>query len=91
MVRQIAKVSRHVAFHIECRDSLSTLEKGSVNRDEFREFMFTNAVRMRGWVNPDLFKGTIVESEAAKMITEAVAKSASISVGAGEPERAAAK
>src|SRR5216117_320038 len=35
---------------------------------DFRDFMFTNAVRFWGEVNPDFFKGTVVEKQAAEVL-----------------------
>ena len=36
--------------------------------NDFRDFMFANAVRFWGEVNPDFFKGTAVEREAAAVL-----------------------
>src|SRR5438445_673537 len=45
-------------------------EHGLVTDDDFRDFMFTNAVRFWGEVNPDFFNGTVVEKAAANVLTE---------------------
>jgi predicted TIM-barrel fold metal-dependent hydrolase len=50
-------------------EAYELIEHGLLNEDEFRDFMFTNAVRMWGSTNPDFFKGTVVESEAAKVLS----------------------
>ena len=34
----------------------------------FRDFMLANAVRSWGEVNPDVFKGTVVEKPAAELL-----------------------
>ncbi|MGH7311360.1 MAG: hypothetical protein ACREK6_21970, partial [Candidatus Rokuibacteriota bacterium] len=36
--------------------------------DDFRDFMFANAVRFWGEVNPEFFKGTAVEKAAAEVL-----------------------
>jgi predicted TIM-barrel fold metal-dependent hydrolase len=43
-------------------------EEGLMTPEDFRDFVFTNAVRLHGGMNPDFFKGTAVESEAAKVL-----------------------
>ena len=37
---------------------------------DFRDFMFTNAVRFWGEVNGDFFKGTVVEKQAAAVLAQ---------------------
>ncbi|MDH3239799.1 MAG: amidohydrolase [Alphaproteobacteria bacterium] len=44
------------------------VDKGLIDDDDFRDFTFTNIVRLHGEVNPDFFKGTTVESAAAKVL-----------------------
>jgi len=46
------------------------VEHGLMTDDDFREFMFTNAVRFWGEVNPGFFKGTAVESAAAAVLAQ---------------------
>lgn len=41
------------------------MEHGFVNEEQFRDFMFANAVHLHGEMNPDFFKGTVVEEAAA--------------------------
>ena len=38
--------------------------------DDFRDFTFENAVRFWGEVNPDFFKGTVVEKQAAEVLAQ---------------------
>ncbi len=38
--------------------------------DDFRDFMFTTAVRFWSEVNPDFFKGTVVEKRAAEVLAQ---------------------
>ncbi len=46
------------------------VDEGLINDGDFRDFTFANMVRLHGGVNPDFFKGTTVESEAAKVLAE---------------------
>ncbi|MGH7002176.1 MAG: hypothetical protein ACREEA_11805, partial [Stellaceae bacterium] len=41
------------------------VEHGLINEDDFRDFVFVNPVRAKTDVNPDFFKGTVVERAAA--------------------------
>jgi predicted TIM-barrel fold metal-dependent hydrolase len=49
-------------------EAYELVEHGLINDDDFRDFMFTNAVRFWGEVNPDFFKGTVVEKAAAAVL-----------------------
>ena len=49
-------------------EAYELVEHGLLDEDEFRDFTFTNAARMWGSMNPNFFKGTVVESEAAKVL-----------------------
>ena len=51
------------------------VEHGLITDDDFRDFMFTNAVRFWGEVNPDFFKGTVVEKAAAEVLVPTAARS----------------
>ncbi len=42
------------------------LEKGQLTDEDFRRFMFANAVNLHGGMNANFFKGTVVEEAAAK-------------------------
>ena len=50
---------------------LELVEHGLLTDDDFRDFMFTNAVRFWGEVNPDFFKATVVEKQAAEVLAQA--------------------
>ncbi len=58
---------------IDYRDPLpeayELVEDGHITEDNFRDFVFANAVRLWGKQNADFFKGTVVEKEAAAVIT----------------------
>src|SRR5438132_1381612 len=47
---------------------LALAEHGLLDDNDFRDFMFANAVRFWGEVNPDFFKGTVVEKQAAEVL-----------------------
>ena len=36
--------------------------------EDFKAFVFTNAVRLHAGMNPDFFKGTVVEAEAGQVL-----------------------
>lgn len=46
-------------------EAYEMLEHGMLTEDDFRHFVFSNAVRLHGGMNPDFFKGTVVEAAAA--------------------------
>ena len=45
-------------------ESYELLEKGFISEQDFREFTFSNAVRLHGRMNPAFFEGTAIEAEA---------------------------
>jgi len=49
-------------------EAFELVEDGLISDDDFRDFMFANAVRFWGEVNPDFFKGTAVEKPAAEVL-----------------------
>jgi len=44
------------------------VEHGLIAEEDFRDFVFVNAVRAKTDVNPDFFKGTRVESQVARLL-----------------------
>ena len=52
-------------------EAYELVEHGLLDDDDFRDFMFANAVRFWGEVNPDFFKGTVVEKQAAEVLARA--------------------
>lgn len=44
------------------------VEHGLLNESNFRDFTFNNAVRLHGEMNPDFFKGTVVEDAAGDVL-----------------------
>jgi hypothetical protein len=49
-------------------EAYELVEHGLLDEDEFRDFTFANAVRFWGEVNPEFFKGTVVERQAAEVL-----------------------
>jgi len=49
-------------------EAYELVEHGLISDDDFRDFMCDNAVRFWGEVNPDFFKGTVVEKAAAEVL-----------------------
>ncbi len=47
------------------------VDKGLLDRDQFRSFSFENAVRCYACLDPGFFEGTRVEAEAARVLTAA--------------------
>jgi predicted TIM-barrel fold metal-dependent hydrolase len=60
---------------IDMRDPLpeayELVEDGHITEDDFRDFVFANAVRLWGTQNPRFFEGTAVEKEAAAVLAAA--------------------
>ena len=52
-------------------EAWESVEHGIINEDNFRDFTFTNAVKLHGGMNPDFFKGTLVEKEAGQVLLQA--------------------
>ena len=50
--------------------AISLLTEGLMTEEQFRDFMFNNAVRLHGKANPDFFKGTAVESDAERVLNQ---------------------
>ena len=49
-------------------EAYEMVEDGLIDSDDFRDFVFTNAVRAKTDVNPDFFKGTRVEAAVASVL-----------------------
>ncbi len=47
------------------------VEHGLINEEQFREFTLTNAVELHASMNPDFFKGTVVEAAAKEEMKRA--------------------
>ncbi len=44
------------------------VEKGFMNKGDFKDFVFANPVSFYGGLNPNFFEGTVVETEARKLL-----------------------
>jgi hypothetical protein len=47
---------------------------GLMSDEDFRNFLFTNPVRFWGEANPNFFKNTVVEKEAAALLANVSGK-----------------
>ncbi|NQV55944.1 MAG: amidohydrolase family protein, partial [Rhodospirillales bacterium] len=63
--------------HWDVQDALGVLgeahqlvEDGLISDEDFGEFTFANSVRLHGRMNPDFFKGTVIEKEANAVLAE---------------------
>ena len=54
-------------------EAYDLVEHGLLNEDEFRDFTFANEARMRCSMNPNFYKGTIVEGAVAKLLGTGIA------------------
>ncbi len=51
-------------------EAYEQVEKGLITEENFRDFVFANQVKFFAGANPDFFKGTHVESQAAKLLAQ---------------------
>ena len=49
-------------------EAYELVEKGLLTDENFRDFVFVNAVKHKTEVNPDFFKGTVVEGAVNKLL-----------------------
>jgi predicted TIM-barrel fold metal-dependent hydrolase len=49
-------------------EAYELVEDGRISDDDFRDFVFTNPTRFYTRMNPDFFRGTRVEAEAARIV-----------------------
>ncbi len=52
------------------------VDDGFIDMNDFRDFTYGNVVRMHTGMNPDFFKGTVVEDAVEKLKAEAPAVAA---------------
>ena len=55
-------------------EAYEMVEDELVTLDDFRDFVFTNPVTLHAGMNPDFFKGTVVEQEAAALLANGGAR-----------------
>ena len=51
-------------------EAYEMVEDGFITEDDFRDFSFGNVVEMHTGMNPDFFKGTVIEEDAEKFKSE---------------------
>lgn len=51
-------------------ESYELVEEGLLSAADYRDFMFSNAVKLHGSMNPDFFKGTIIEADASRVLAK---------------------
>jgi predicted TIM-barrel fold metal-dependent hydrolase len=51
-------------------EAYELVEDGVISEEDFRDFVFVNPVKLKTDVNPDFFKGTVVEHDVAKLLAE---------------------
>jgi hypothetical protein len=49
-------------------EAYELLEHGLLSPEQFKEFTFTNPIRLHGGANPSFFEGTVIESEAREIL-----------------------
>ena len=49
-------------------ETYELVERGTINMADFRDFVFTNPVKLWAGMNPDFFRGTVVEGAAEKCV-----------------------
>jgi predicted TIM-barrel fold metal-dependent hydrolase len=60
-----------IDFRDPLPEAFELVEDGHITEDDFRSFVFKNPVMLWGKQNPDFFKGTVVEKEAATILVAA--------------------
>ncbi len=51
-------------------ESYEFVEHGQMSDEDYKDFVFRNSVRLHTGMNPNFFKGTPIEAEAAKVVAE---------------------
>jgi hypothetical protein len=68
-------------------EAYELVENGLMDAENFRDFVLTNPVRFWAEANPDFFKGTVVEKEAAAVLAAATPAVAANGVAVGQPSK----
>jgi hypothetical protein len=55
-----------VDMSLVLEEAYELVEDGLIDTGDLREFLFTNPLRLHTALNPDFFKGTVIEDAAAK-------------------------
>lgn len=51
-------------------EAYELVEKGLLNEDEFRDFVFVNPTMLHAGMNPAFFKGTSIEADVSGLLAE---------------------
>jgi hypothetical protein len=51
-------------------EAYELVEHGLISEEDLRDLTFTNAVSFFGGVNPNFFKGTAIEKQAAELLSQ---------------------
>ena len=51
-------------------EAYELVEEGLMTEEDFRDFAFANPVRLYGGMNPEFFKGTVVEKDVEKLLID---------------------
>ena len=54
-------------FRSVLEEAWELVEHGIITEEDFRDLVFANPVRLHTALNPDFFKGTVVEGAAARL------------------------
>ena len=49
-------------------EAYELLERGLLSPEQFKEFTFTNPIRLHGGANPGFFEGTVIETQARDVL-----------------------
>lgn len=49
-------------------EAYELVDKGLLSAEDFRDFVFGNPVRLWTGTNPEFFKGTVIEKQAAEYL-----------------------
>jgi hypothetical protein len=60
-------------------EAYELVEKGMLTEDDFRDFVLTYPVSLHAGMNPNFFKGTVVEKEVDKLLAEGATRPAAAS------------
>jgi hypothetical protein len=62
-------------------EAWESVEQGMLTAEDFSDFVFANPVRLHAGMNPEFFKGTVLEADAQKLLAEDAAQASHAVVG----------
>jgi hypothetical protein len=51
-------------------EAYELVEEGKITEEDFRDFVFVHPAKLWTDMNPDFFKGTVVESQVNRLLAE---------------------